>query len=48
MKSLLDPRFPYVPAARTNVRDTIERERQRLAALAQQQKTPPQPQQSAK
>lgn len=33
MKSrLLDRRFKYVPSHATNVRDTIKRERERLAA----------------
>lgn len=35
---LLDPAFPYVPAARTDVRATWERERKRLAAEARAKK----------
>lgn len=35
---LLDPKFKYVPAAQTDVRVTIERERRRLAAEARKKK----------
>jgi hypothetical protein len=32
MPNILDPRFNYVPAARTDIRETFARERARLAA----------------
>jgi len=38
MKNILDPKFKYVPAAATDVRETIEREKRRLAAEARKKK----------
>lgn len=35
MKSILDPTFRYIPAAKTNVRATIRREQRRLKAEAE-------------
>jgi len=35
--NILDPKFKYVPAAKTDVRRTIRRERRRLEAEAQAQ-----------
>ena len=37
MKSILHKDFRYVPAAKTNVRNTIRREQARLKALAEAQ-----------
>lgn len=35
MKSILDPTFRYVPAAKTDIRATIRREQRRLKAEAE-------------
>jgi hypothetical protein len=34
MRNILDKRFKYVPAAKTDIRKTFRRERERLAAEA--------------
>lgn len=35
MKSILDPKFEYVPAVKTDIRKTFERARQEMAAQRQ-------------
>lgn len=36
MTNILDPRFKYTPAAKTDIRKTIRREQRRLAKLAEE------------
>ena len=38
MSRILDPKFRYVPASKTNIRNTFRRERERLKEQAEAEK----------